>query len=63
MNPSARPEVIRENRQGKEDRGIHSLDPVPQQVRPDEHPPPPNPVGPHVPDLGAFEAFVGGAGI
>jgi hypothetical protein len=63
MNTSQRPEVLREADQVKEHRGDPSIDAVPQRLCPGEQAPAQDPVGPHVPDEGAFGAFVGGAGI
>jgi hypothetical protein len=38
-------------------------DAAPQEHSPNEQAPPRNPAGPFVPDEGAIETFVGGAGI
>jgi len=63
MNTSERSEVPRETAHVQEARGTPGVDTVPQRSCPNEQIPPRNPVGPHVPDEGAFESFVGGAGI
>jgi hypothetical protein len=63
MNPSARPEVPRETDQVREHRGDPRVDAVPQEFSPNEQAAPRNPFEPHVSNEGAFENFVGGAGI
>jgi hypothetical protein len=63
MNASERSEDRRETDQAQEHCATPMVHPVPQEHHSDRQTPPGNPVGPHVPDEGAFETFVGGAGI
>jgi len=63
MNASARPEVLRETGHVQEGRGNPGVDPVLREPYSNEQTPPRDPVGPNAPDDGAFEGFVGGAGI
>ena len=63
MNPSTRSEVLSETDQGKEHCGNPIVDTVQQELCSNEQTPPWDPLGPYVPDEGAFETFVGGAGI
>ena len=63
MNPATRPEVLREADQAREPCGMPTGDAVPQELCSNVQTPPWNPPGPNVPDEGAFESLVGGAGI
>jgi hypothetical protein len=63
MSVSERSEVLRETDHVKEHCGNPGVDTVPPEVCPNGQTPPRNPVGPCGPDAGAFETFVGGAGI
>ena len=63
VNTSAHPHVLRETDQDKEHRGIPRVDTLPEELCSTGQAPPWNPVGPHIPDEGATETFVGGAGI
>ena len=63
MNPSTRAEVLSETDRGKDQRGYPLVDSVPQELCSNVQTPPWNPPGPNVPDEGAFESLVGGAGI
>jgi hypothetical protein len=63
MNPPERPEVLRETAHVQEHRADPSVHTVLQEHRSNRQTPPRNPVGPCVPDEGAIETFVGGAGI
>jgi hypothetical protein len=63
MNASAHPEVPREPDQVKEHGGKRGLDTVAQEDFFTEQPWPPSPAGPYIPDKGAFETFIAGAGI
>jgi hypothetical protein len=63
MTTTERSEVLRETEQGKEHRGNPGVDPVPQEFCANDQNPPWDPSGSHVPGEGAFETFVGGAGI
>jgi hypothetical protein len=63
MNTPQRSEALRETDHAQEHRpnpGVHTL--LPDKGS-ETQPPPRNPVEPYVPDEGAFETFVGGAGI
>jgi hypothetical protein len=62
MNAPARPAVPRQTDPTQE-RGNPGDDPVPHEPYSDGHIPPWDPSGPNAPDEGAFETFVGGAGI
>jgi hypothetical protein len=61
MIPSAGTDVLWQTDQVKEHCGNASVDPVLQELCSNEQTAPPNPVGPS--DEGAFETFLGGAGI
>jgi hypothetical protein len=63
MRMNASDEVLRETDHVKEHCGNPSVDALRQELRANEQTPPRNPVGPCVPDAGAFETFVGGTGI
>jgi hypothetical protein len=63
MKESPRPEVLRETDHVQERRGNPGVDSMLQELCSHEQTPPRNPLGPYVPDEGAFESFVGGAGI
>jgi hypothetical protein len=63
MNAPERSEVPREIDHIKDHHGSLRVDTAPQELRPDKQTPPRNPPGPHVPDAGGVETFVGGAGI
>jgi hypothetical protein len=63
MNASARSEVPMETDHAREPHGSPSAAAVLQQPRPDAQAPPRGPVGPHAPDDGGAQTFVGGAGI
>jgi hypothetical protein len=56
-------EVMREMDRVEEHGGNPGVDNVPQDLCPNEQTSPRNPVEPYVPDEGAFETFVDGAGI
>jgi hypothetical protein len=63
MNAYSPPEVGRETDQAKESRGNRDLETVPQEVCSHEQTPPRSRGGLSVPDGGASETFIGGAGI
>jgi hypothetical protein len=63
MNTSERPEVLRETDHVQERGDNPGDDSVLKEPRSNGQTPPRNPAGPHVPDEGALETFVGGAGI
>jgi hypothetical protein len=63
MNTSERPEVLRDTADVQEHRANPSVRAVPQEHGSGRQTPPRNPAEPYVPDEGAFEGFVGGAGI
>jgi hypothetical protein len=63
MNASARPEVPRETDHNQERRGIPAVDTTRQELCSSEQAPPWNPPGANVPEQGAFETFICGAGI
>jgi hypothetical protein len=63
MSTPKRLEVRRETDQVKEHRGNSRGDTPTQKVDFNGQVQPRNPVGPNVPDRGAFETFDGGAGI
>jgi hypothetical protein len=63
MNVPARPEVLRGTDHVQERRGDPGVDTVLQELCPNEQASPRDLLGPYVPDEGAFETSVGGAGI
>jgi hypothetical protein len=63
MNAPARPEGSRQTDHVQERGGNPGVDTVPQEPRSDEQAPPWGAPESNVPDEGAFETFVGGAGI
>jgi hypothetical protein len=63
MNASERPAVPREADHLQERRATPSAHTVTQGHRSNRRTLPQNPVGPHVPDEGAPETFIGGARI
>jgi hypothetical protein len=63
MNQSTPADALSETDPSRELCGKPRGDAVPQEHSPNEQSPPRNPVGPYVPDEGATETFVGGAGI
>jgi hypothetical protein len=63
MNQSTPADALSEADQGMEPRSKPRGDAAPQEHSPNEPDPPRNPAGPLVPDEGAVETFVGGAGI
>jgi hypothetical protein len=63
MNASGRSEGLRKTDQVHERRGNPGVDTARQEPCPTEQVPPANSPGPNVPDEGAFETSVGGAGI
>ena len=63
MNAPEHSEVPRETDHAREPRANATVHTVPQEHHSGQQTPPRDPAGPHVPDEGAFETFVGGAGI
>jgi hypothetical protein len=63
MNASERYEELRESAHIKGHRRNPNVDGAPQELCLSEQTLPRNPVGPFVPDEGAFETFVDGSGI
>ena len=63
MNAPERSDVLRQTDHVHEHRGNPSAHTTLHEPCPDEQAPPRGPVGAYVPDEGAFEVFVGGAGI
>ena len=63
MNTSERPEILPETDHAQEHRTSQTAHTGQSDHRCNTQTPPPNPAGPHVPDEGAFETFVSGAGI
>jgi hypothetical protein len=63
MNLSTHSDALSEADQCMEPRSKPRGDAAPQEHSPDEQSPPRNPAGPFVPDEGAVDTFVGGAGI
>jgi len=63
MNAAEHSEGLRETDHDQEHRAAPSAHTGPPDHLSDRPTPPRNPVGPHVPDEGALETFVGGAGI
>jgi hypothetical protein len=63
MNPSVSSEALRDWDQVQEHRADPDIDLVPQGQCSNGQSPPRNPGKPSVPDEGAFQTFVGGAGI
>jgi hypothetical protein len=63
MNPSTHSEDLREADQSRENRGNPRVRTLSREHPSDEQTSLHNPARPHVPDVGAFETFVGGAGI
>jgi hypothetical protein len=63
MNPSVSSEVLRDMDHSQEPRGNPGVDTAPQEHRSNGQTPPRNTGEPSVPDEGAFETFVDGAGI
>jgi hypothetical protein len=63
MNAPERSEAQRETDHAQEHRATPPVHAAPPGTRPNGQPAPRAPIGLHVPDEGAFETFVGGAGI
>ena len=63
MNTSERPEASRETDHVRERRATPSAHTAPQEHRSERRAFPRNAAAPHAPDEGAFETYVGGAGI
>jgi hypothetical protein len=63
MNASERPDALPEMDHAREQSGKPRVDTVPHEHHSNSQTTPRNPEGPHIPDGGAVESFVGGAGI